>query len=102
MNEILDFYQQQAAASLSTIPWLAKLQSNASTELNRCGFPGRHDEEWKYTSVDALLKQPFSSYNQELTVDIPKASDLPIKQRLYLLVFWYCPCLRQLQSIHNC
>ncbi|MGC1182955.1 Fe-S cluster assembly protein SufD [Legionella sp.] len=84
MNEILDFYQQQAAASLSIIPWLAQLQSKALTDLNQCGFPGRHDEEWKYTRVDALLEQSFRSYNKDLTVFAPKTSDLPISQQIVI------------------
>lgn len=59
MNEVLDFYQQQAHQRLSTIPWLAAIQAKALTDFSRQGFPTRHNEEWKYTSVAALLKQPF-------------------------------------------
>lgn len=84
MNEILDFYQQQAAASLSTVPWLAQLQSKALADLNHHGFPGRHDEEWKYTSVDALLKQPFSTYEKDVVTAVANASDLPIQQRIVI------------------
>lgn len=61
MNEILGFYQEQVKKRISTCPWLAQLQSKASTDLNRYGFPTRHDEEWKYTHIDALLKQTFVS-----------------------------------------
>lgn len=81
MNEILDFYQQQASASLSTIPWLAQLQSKALADLQQRGFPGRHDEEWKYTRVDALLKQPFEAHHNGVAA-VPKASDLPIAQQI--------------------
>lgn len=83
MNEILDFYQQQASASLSTIPWLAQLQSKALADLQERGFPGRHDEEWKYTRVDALLKQPFAAYHHGLAA-VPKASDLPIVSQIVI------------------
>ena len=55
MNERLEFYHQQAQKELSTIPWLAALQSKALARLNKQGFPNRNDEEWKYTSVDSLL-----------------------------------------------
>jgi Fe-S cluster assembly protein SufD len=84
MNEILDFYQQQAAGSVSTVPWLAQLQSTALANLNSRGFPGRHDEEWKYTNVDDLLKQPFSSYDKQLATIAPKTSDLPVSQQVVI------------------
>ena len=84
MDEILDFYQQQATASLSSIPWLAQLQSTALTDLHRRGFPGRHDEEWKYTSVDALLKESFTPYNKELATSATKTSDLPVTQQIVI------------------
>ncbi len=63
MNEIVEFYQQQAKIELSTLPWLAHLQAKAMTQLRNYGFPTRHDEEWKYTRLDALLKQPFTQQN---------------------------------------
>lgn len=84
MNEILDLYQQQALVSLSTIPWLAQLQSKALTDFSCSGLPGRHDEEWKYTNVDALLKQSFTPYNTELTAALPKASDLPVAHHIVI------------------
>lgn len=84
MNEILDFYQQQAAASLSTTPWLAQLQTKALTNLNRRGFPARHDEEWKYTNVDALLKQSFTQYKRDAVAVSPQVADLPIAQQVLI------------------
>lgn len=84
MNDMLDFYQQQAAASLSTIPWLAQLQSKALADLGSSSFPDRHDEEWKYTKVDGLLKQPFVAYNKELTTSVPKRSDLPVNHSVFI------------------
>jgi Fe-S cluster assembly protein SufD len=68
MNEILGFYQEQAKKGISTTyPWLAQLQSKASTDLNRYGFPRRHDEEWKYTNIDALLKHTFVALPQAMS-----------------------------------
>lgn len=60
MSEVIEFYQQQAKAAFSTIPWLAKLQEQGLIELQRCGFPTRHQEDWKYTLVDSLLQQRFT------------------------------------------
>lgn len=85
MNEILDFYQQQASARLSTIPWLAQLQSKALKKLNHYGFPGRHDEEWKYTRVDSLLAQHFTAGNREVvTLPDSRISDLPITNQVVI------------------
>lgn len=83
MNEILEFYQQQAKEQLSTIPWLAQLQSSALNHLNRNGFPTRHDEEWKYTLVDALLKQSFTQ-QQSAKGSVASVSDVPVKQQLLI------------------
>ncbi|WP_454785607.1 Fe-S cluster assembly protein SufD [Legionella sp. WA2024007413] len=90
MSEILDFYHQRAKASLSTLPWLAQLQTKALRDLNRNGFPTRHDEDWKYTSVDALLSQPFMLSDNERTPqesavtahDGKINSDLPVNQNI--------------------
>lgn len=59
MSDITDFYQQQAVAAISDVPWLAQLQTRASADFERMGFPARKDEEWKYTSVEGFLKQRF-------------------------------------------
>lgn len=83
MNEILEFYQQQAKEQLSTIPWLAQLQSSALNHLSRNGFPTRHDEEWKYTLVDALLKQSFAQ-QQSAMGSVASVSDVPVKQQLLI------------------
>ena len=79
MNTSVEFYQKQAQAALSAIPWLAQMQTQALDELVRCGFPSRHDEEWKYTTVDNLVQQNFLEANQ---VALPAKSivrDLPFQ-----------------------
>ncbi len=81
MTEILDFYEEQAKAGASKLPWLAQLQTKALSELNRQGFPTRHDEEWKYTAVDALLKQSFTQQNNVSSTEVVH-SDLPIKTQV--------------------
>lgn len=84
MNEILSFYQHQASANVSTLPWLAQLQSKALVDLGQQGFPGRDNEEWKYTRVDELLKQPFVSYIKNLATSVPESFDLPTNQHLLI------------------
>lgn len=84
MNEILEFYQEQAKKGLSDLSWLAQLQGKASTDLKRRGFPTRHDEEWKYTNVDALLKQNFVPYNSVAHPVVLKTTDLPVKNQILI------------------
>lgn len=76
MNEILDLYQNQAKARSSTIPWLAAMQSDALSALNERGFPTRHDEDWKYTLIDSLVKQPFE-VSQVQHASVSAASTAP-------------------------
>ena len=86
MNEILDYYQQQAKARISTIPWLAQMQSEALDELARFGFPTRHDEEWKYTRVDGLLQQQFTTHhqvNKPISLDA-NANQMPVKHKIFI------------------
>lgn len=66
MSEVLDFYQQQAKESLSTIPWLAELQHKGSLDLAKYSFPTRHNEDWKYTAVASFLRERFvQRHNQQ-------------------------------------
>jgi Fe-S cluster assembly protein SufD len=83
MNDILDFYQQQAQTKLCSLPWVAQLQTKALKDLQRLGFPKRHDEEWKYTNVEPLLKQPFKEVvgNKE---SFSAVCDLPVKQPIVI------------------
>lgn len=60
MSELLHFYEQQASARFSSIPWLARTQQKALSDFTRTGFPARHQEDWKYTNVASFLQQRFS------------------------------------------
>jgi Fe-S cluster assembly protein SufD len=89
MNEILDFYQQRATANLSTLPWLAQLQTKALRDLHRRGFPTLKDEDWKYTRVDTLLKQAFMQtdclqVSEPNTKELATYFDLPVEQNLWI------------------
>lgn len=39
--------------------WVLERRKQAQTNLERLGFPTRHDEDWKYTSTEPWLKQQF-------------------------------------------
>ncbi|KTD23627.1 ABC transporter permease [Legionella lansingensis] len=83
MSEVLDFYQKQAKAGLSTIPWVAELQEKSLRELSYYGFPKRHDEDWKYTIVDALLQHGFAKPAKR-DAEIIVQSDMPIKNQIVI------------------
>ncbi len=41
------------------VPWLDRLRARALDQFAQHGFPTRHDEEWKYTSLAGFEKQAF-------------------------------------------
>ncbi|MCX7117072.1 MAG: Fe-S cluster assembly protein SufD [Legionellales bacterium] len=59
MSEEVDFYQQQAKVLNSSVPWVKQLQDEGSQDLCRLGFPTRHHEHWKYTSLNTFLQKRF-------------------------------------------
>lgn len=67
MSERLDFYQEQARSKASSIPWLQQLQQTGLADFKRLGFPTRHHEDWKYSSLDSFLKQSFYTLEPEAT-----------------------------------
>lgn len=85
MSELLDFYKQQAKEGLSTLPWLAELQTKGLREFTRYGFPTRHNEDWKYTVVDTFLQQRFVK-QEETVASLMTAphSDIPVSSQLII------------------
>lgn len=60
----IEGYQQEAYRMQSDVPWVRHLQQKGSAEFQRLGFPGRREEDWRYTSVDPFLKHAFSTVVQ--------------------------------------
>lgn len=86
MSEILDFYQQQQAATgFSNIPWLARLQENALADFARLGFPTRQLEDWKYTAVDSFLQQRFVMDKLGTANVDASQNDVPVGQKIALI-----------------
>ena len=81
MSELVDFYQQQAKARFSTIPWLLQMQKDAVADFSRLGFPSRHLEDWKYTVVDAFVQQQFAEVKASGAVGQP----MPAEEQIPLL-----------------
>ena len=42
------------------LPWLRKLREDAFARFCETGFPTTHDEDWRFTSVAAIARTPFS------------------------------------------
>lgn len=59
MNDVLAFYTDQAKRRLSSLPWVAALQTKALDDFAQSGFPARKDEEWKYTQINPFLEHNF-------------------------------------------
>ena len=60
MSELVAFYEAQAKNAFSNIPWLLDIQQKALNDFMRLGFPNKHQEDWKYTSLTPFLKQSFA------------------------------------------
>lgn len=82
MSNDVTFYQEQIQANLSKIQWLAKMQKEALKDFSRLGFPTRHQEDWKYTSLDLFLKNRF--YVRDNQVPHSEPAQLPF-QNMYTL-----------------
>jgi Fe-S cluster assembly protein SufD len=56
-----DFARVAVALPGAGVPWLAQLRKTALDNFAERGFPTKHDEEWKYTSVAAFERQAFAA-----------------------------------------
>ncbi len=54
-----DFEKLTARVSSNGGAWLADLRNRAMKRFRALGFPSTRDEEWKYTSVEAVRKAPL-------------------------------------------
>ncbi len=66
MSECVAFYQNEACKNRSDNPLLLKMQERACQQLVQFGFPTRHHEDWKYTSVESFLQHRFMAHPHPL------------------------------------
>ncbi|MCR9192510.1 MAG: Fe-S cluster assembly protein SufD [Gammaproteobacteria bacterium] len=80
------YYQFEAEQLRSEQPVLRALQQQGLADFRRLGFPGRRDEDWRYTSVTGFLKHEFqhskSSKAFDETLLISEQSDVPWGQKI--------------------
>lgn len=43
-----------------TIPWVRRIRDSGLSRFREVGFPTLRDEDWKYTNVRPIVKQPFA------------------------------------------
>lgn len=84
MSEILDFYRQQALKRVSSISWLAEIQTRAIQFFSQKGLPTRREEEWKYTSLEAVWKQPYSCPVQDIDFPALDHFDMPVPRKVII------------------
>lgn len=85
MSEILEFYQRDALKHRSNSAWLAQLQQKGTEDLARFGFPTRHHEAWKYTTVDGFLKSRFSRKTATDIEEIQAIAPVPLANQVHFL-----------------
>lgn len=69
-------FLDQALADSASIPgakvgWLSELRGRGASIYGERGLPGRRDEYWRYTNLNALGKNDFELANGGPAVDVP-------------------------------
>jgi Fe-S cluster assembly protein SufD len=86
------FGAQRGGLAGSGLPWLSTLRDDAIATFGDIGFPGKKNEDWKYTSVSALVGTEFvapdASVAEARRADIARAvAALPVADGDIVLVF---------------
>jgi Fe-S cluster assembly protein SufD len=95
-------YRESTQRTIDSLPhdsgdWLIEQRRAALEHMSKLGFPHAHQEAWRYTSVEGLLRKGFTSAAQELNtfqeVVIDHMLDEPVTARLVLVDGIYYPGL---------
>ena len=55
MSNTPEILLNSASLGGDQLPWLSAIRQEAATQAQTAGFPTRHDERWKYTSLRKTL-----------------------------------------------
>ena len=66
MNDLLEFYENEAQSTSLKATWFADRKTRALESFRSRSFPTRQDEDWKYTRLDGFLEQRFSIHSATL------------------------------------
>lgn len=86
MSECVEYYQSQAQQVKSVHPWLLAKQQQGIEQLTQMGFPTRHDEDWKYTAVDAFTQHRFVANCTETTSLSDAAIAAPVASHHIMMI----------------
>ncbi len=59
-DEYVAAFREREASGLSGPSWLQQLRRDALQRFAERGFPGRKEEDWKYTDVSSIVRGGFS------------------------------------------
>lgn len=65
-----------AAAAAAPARWLSALRRDAAERYAARGLPGRRDEYWRYTNLNALAKREFAQTDPQMPVALDTLPDL--------------------------
>lgn len=86
MSECVEFYKSQAHIAMPGNTRFTTKQQQALQQLTQKGFPTRHDEDWKYTSVDSFLKHRFVVNKKTASQRDERLSDIPMTCHHFTIV----------------
>jgi Fe-S cluster assembly protein SufD len=69
------------------LDWLRESRAEAIGRFSQQGFPGLHDEDWKYTNVSAIAHGRFNVLPPEGSVFLSRLVDIHALPDCHLLVF---------------
>ena len=68
MSNTPEILLNSASLGGDQLPWLSAIRQEAATQAQTAGFPTRHDERWKYTSLRKTLDTNYKmATSQEVT-----------------------------------
>src|SRR5258708_7294601 len=53
------FREQEGTLNAGSTPGVSRLRRAAMSRFGEIGFPGKRDEDWKFTSVEPIVRTPF-------------------------------------------
>ncbi len=66
---LASFRREYGNGSGASPHWLKALRESAIGSFDKLGFPTQHDEDWKYTSIEPIVSQPFERRCEPAEID---------------------------------
>jgi Fe-S cluster assembly protein SufD len=76
LHYIQDFEAFQKKAGRNSPQWIQRLRSEAMERFRSLNFPTTHDEEWRFTNLNPLVKIPFATRFTPSNITIPQIEPL--------------------------